>query len=189
MFKKILQAFIFFSVLQVLVYSCCDDTFNMYYSSIELMALDESDFDPTSIPSEDLILNLRAFYDYIPVSSMNSFKQLTTSAYATSCDEDYILKENVMAINIFSDTNVLDIPSGNSLNAIFSYRNPETLENEPVESIINLLNSQNGFNFPQFDLVLNEAIESELSLSFTIELSMVENNRILEASTATITIE
>ena len=115
MIKKILQSFTFFALLQVFIFSCCDDSFNVYYNTIEFTAEDELDFDTTTIASEDLILNLNPLYEYVVVSHFTEFRQLSNSAYATSCNEEYILKETVSLITITANEDVFGIVAGNSL--------------------------------------------------------------------------
>lgn len=189
MIKKTIQSFTFFAFVQILIFSCCDDTFNVYFDTIELIVLDELDYDTTTIASEDLVLNLNAFYEYVLASNLSEFKQFTNSAYATTCNEEYILKETLTNIEITSNVEILGVTAGNSINDKLSYRNPETLESQSVESIIDILNRQNGYGYYQLDLILNESIESETSFAFTIQLSIEENSRILEATSEIITID
>jgi len=189
MIKKTIQAFAFFALVQVFIFSCCDDTFNLYYNTIEFTAVGQVDFDTTTIASEDLVLNLNILFDYVVASNLYGVKQFSNSAYATSCNEEYFLKETVTNVEIISNEDAFGIPAGNSLNEKLSYRNPETNENEILENIITVLNRQNGYGYDQLNVVLNESIDSGTSLVFTIQLSIEENNRILEASTELITIE
>mgnify|MGYP000893265682 FL=1 len=189
MIKKTTQAFAFFALIQILIFSCCEDLFNVYYNTIEFNAVDQVDFDTTTVASEDLVLNLNVLFDYVVASNFNGVKQFSNSAYATSCNEVYILKESVTNVEITANEDVFGISASNSLNEKLSYRNPETNENEVLENIIAVLNRQNGYGYDQLDIILNEPIDSGTSLVFTIQLSIEENNRILEASTELIIIE
>jgi hypothetical protein len=95
----------------------------------------------------------------------------------------------VSVITITANEDIFGIAAGNSLNEKLSYRNPETNENEDLANLIEVLNRQNGYGYDRLDLVLNESIVFGTSLVFSIQISIEENNRILEASTELITIE
>ncbi|WP_452232151.1 hypothetical protein [Lacinutrix sp. MEBiC02595] len=189
MIKKTIQSFAFFALLQVLIFSCCTEDYNLYYESLYFTAEDAVDGDTTTVTSEDLILNFETLFDYVVASNFKELKKFSNTAYATSCDENYTLKEHVSEIIITANQDILGIVAGNSLNNKLSYKNPETLENEPIENVITILNDGNGYNYNRKDFVLNEAIAEGTTLAFTIKITMEENGRMLEASTETITIE
>lgn len=189
MIKKTVQSFAFFAFFQVLIFSCCTEDYNLYYESLYFMAEDQLDQDPTTVSSEDLVLNFDPGFEYVVASNFKELKKFSNSAYATSCDENYTLKEHVSEITITSNVDVFGITSGNSINSKLSYRNPETLENEPVENIIDVLNSANGYYNHRKEIILNDIIAEGTSLTFTIAITIEENGRMLEATTDTITIE
>ncbi|WP_055444707.1 hypothetical protein [Lacinutrix himadriensis] len=189
MIKKTIQSFAFFALLQAVLFSCCSEDYNTYYDSLYFIAEDQVDGDPTAITSSDLVLNLDPVYDYIIASNFKELKKFSNTAYATSCDENYTLKEHVSEIIITANTDILGIPAGNSLNSKLSYRNPETLENEVLENVILDLNRENGYYNGRNEMVFNEVIAAGTSLAFTVKITIEENGRMLEATTETITIE
>ena len=65
MIKKIFQSFTFFAFIQVLIFSCCNDEYNVYYETLEIIANDISDEDATSVSSENLVLHFNPIYEYV----------------------------------------------------------------------------------------------------------------------------
>ena len=190
MIKKTIQSFTFFAFIQVFIFSCCNDTFNVYYESVEFIAEDTLDFDNTTVASEDLVLNLSPMYEFVMASNLTEFKQFSNSAYATSCDSEYIYKETISDLQITANVDILGITAGNPLNEKLSFVNPQTGEHEVFENILNSLNRQNGYGrYDSLDIVLNENIAADTTLFFNIQVNIIENDRTLETSTETITIE
>ncbi|WP_452226963.1 hypothetical protein [Lacinutrix cladophorae] len=189
MIKKTIQSFVFFALFQVFIFSCCTEDYNMYYESLYFVAEDQLDGDTTTVKSEDLFLNFETLFDYVVASNYKELKKFTNAAYATTCDENYTLKEHVSQIIITSNEDVFGVPAGNSLNSKLSFLNPVTLENEPVENIISVLNQTEGYYYNRKDFVFNETIPEGTILAFTITIIIEENGRILEATTDMVTIE
>ena len=189
MIKKTIQSFAFFALFQVLLFSCCNDEYNTYYESLYFIAEDQADGDATTVTSQDLVLNLDPIFDNVVASNFKELNRFSNSAYATSCDTNYTLKEHVSEITITANTDILGVPAGNSLNSKLWYINPETLDNEAVENVIQVLNRENGYYYDRKDFVLNESIAEGTSVTFTVKITIEENGRILEATTDTITIE
>lgn len=188
MIKKTLKAFAFFAFLQLIVFSCCNNTFNAYYESVNFVAVDTNDFDTTTVNPEDLELNLDFLYDYIQISQLNEFKQLSNSAYATTCDDEYFFRDTVQTVLITSNETIFNVNAGEPLNDFLLFINPDTLDQENIDGMITFLNNQNGYSGSLLSLIFTENIASDttLSLSITIEL---DRNRILESTTDLITIE
>ncbi|QRM90129.1 hypothetical protein FG167_13090 [Lacinutrix sp. WUR7] len=189
MIKKTIQSFAFFALFQAVLFSCCSEDYNTYFDSLYFIAKDQVDGDATAVTSSDLVLNLDPVFDNIIASNFKELKKFSPAAYATTCDEDYTLKEHVSEILITANTDILGIPTGNSLNSKLSYRNPETLDNEVLENVIEVLNRESEYYYGRNEMVLNEPILAGTSLTFTVTIIIEENGRMLEATTETITIE
>ena len=124
------------------------------------------------------------------VSNFKELNKFSNTAYATTCDSDYNYVETVTNIIVTANVDLLGITAGNSINEKLSYKNPETLENESFEVILDVLNRQNGYvRYNPIDIVLNETIAADTEVSFSIEVHIEENDRVLNASTEVITIE
>ena len=191
MIKKTIKSFAFFALIQVFIFSCCNKDYDVYYDVIEFHAIDNLDGDVTNtVASEDLILNLNPLYDYVLVSNFKNLEPLSNSAYATTCDEDYTFKETVSDVLVTANVDLLGIEAGNSLNEKLNFINPETLERESFDTVISVLNRQNGYaRYDQLDFEFNETIDSNTMVQFSVQFILQENNRTLEASTENITIE
>lgn len=188
MIKKTLKAFTFFALLQLLIFSCCNNAFNVYYESVSFIAIDSNDFDTTTVNIDDLEFNLEFLLDYIQISQLNDLKQLSNAAYATSCDDEYFFRDTVQNIVITSNETIFDVNAGEPLNDFLLFINPDTLEQESIDQIITFLNNQNGYSASSLTLILTETIPSDTTLSFSISIEL-DRNRILESTTDLITIE
>ena len=188
MIKKIFKAFTFFALIQLIIFSCCNNAFNVYYKSINFVAIDANDFDSTTVNNEDLQFNVDFIYDYIQISKVNELKQFSNAAYATSCDDEYFFRDTVHSITITSNETIFNIEAGESLNEFFNFINPDTFEQKTIEEMINFLNNQNGYSISSLTLILNENIPSSTTLLFSINMDL-DRNRILESTTDLITIE
>lgn len=191
MIKKTIQSFAFFALFQAVLFSCCSEDYNSYFDSLYFTAEDKADGDedPTTATSQDLVLILEPIFENIVASNFKELKKFSNMAYATTCDEDYTLKEHVSEITITANVDILGIPAGNSLNSKLSYINPETLDYEAVENVIQVLNRESDYYYGRNEIVLNESIAEGTSLRFTVTITIEENGRMLEATTNTITIE
>ncbi|WP_223034334.1 hypothetical protein [Hanstruepera marina] len=188
MIKKTFKAFIFFAVLQVLIFSCCSNTYNVYYESVNFYAYDRIDLDASSVAVEDLELSLNFLFDYIQISQLEEIKQLSNSAYATSCDDEYFYRDTVLNVNISSNEEIFNVDPGESLNEFILFINPNTLEQEPLEEMIVFINNNKGYSTSPLTMVFNETLQSDITLNFTINIEL-DRNRSLESTTDLITIE
>lgn len=189
MIKKVVKAFSFFALLQILVYSCCNETYNVYYEQVSFLAIDMNEFSDDTIASEDLVLHIDFSYNYIKISELIDLKDFSNSAYATSCDEDYFFKDSITSIIVVASETLFDIEAGDSLNDKLVFINPDTLENESIDNLVTFLNNDNqGFGYNKLDMVFNETIPSDTVLSFNIQIQL-EGGRSLVNSTEMITIE
>lgn len=189
MFKKIIKVFSFFALIQVLAYSCCDESFNVYYDSVEFIATDRNDTLNTTIASQDLVLNVSFLYNYIQISEIIKWDEFSNSVYATSCNEDYFFKDSITSINIISNEAVLNIDAGSSLNDKLIFINPKNLENQSINDLVNFLNNENSvYGYERLDIRFNEMLTSNLVLDFSIQIEL-QGDRVLESTTNLITIE
>ena len=147
MIKKIVKAFSFFALLQIIIYSCCEEVYNVYYKTAEFTIIDVEDYDNTTVASEDLVLQLNFLYNYVNVSQVIDLNQLSNTAYATTCDEDYFFKDMVTNIVITASETIFDIEAGNPINDKLLFINPNTLESESLDNLIAFLNNSNGYAF------------------------------------------
>ena len=188
MLKKIIKVFFFFAFLQVIVYSCCDDEYYVYYNSITFNAIDTLDADSSTVTSENLVLDINFDYDFVLAAYFKPLKQLSNSAYATSCDEDYSLRD--IADNVIITTNIelFGIEAGNPINNYLYFINPYTLERENVEGLISYLNTTNNYGSDPINLIFREELPSEITLTVSIKLNMLDRMS-LNSTTEAITIE
>lgn len=186
MIKKTTKAITFFALLQVIIYSCCNNTYDVYYESVNFFAVDTDDFDASTVDPENLELNLDFIYDYIQISHLKELNQLSNSAYATTCDDDYFFKDTILSITITANETIFGVEAGESINDHLLFVNPNTLNQERIEDMVVFLNNQDGNRF--LTLILNEVIPSDTILSFSINIEL-DRNRSLESTTDLITIE
>ena len=189
MIKKVVKAFSLFALIQMLVYSCCNETYNVYYEQVAFLAIDTNEFSDDTIASEDLALHINFSYNYVQISELIDWNDFSSSVYATSCDEDYFFKDSITSITVLASETILDIDAGNSLNDKLVFINPDTLENVSIDDLVTFLNNDNhGYGYNQLDLFFNETIPSDTTLSFSIQIDLA-GGRSLESTTEMITIE
>lgn len=188
MLKKIFKAYSFFALLQVLIYSCCSDEYLVYYNSMTLEAQDTLDQDSSIVASEDLVLGVSFDYEYVVASNYKPFKQLANSTYATSCEEDYSLRDIAVNLVVTSNIVLFGIDAGNPLNEFLLFINPYTFERESLIGLINYLNTTNNFGSDPINLVFREQLPSEITLAFSMQLNLLDDTS-LNSTTETITIE
>ncbi|PNQ73139.1 hypothetical protein C1T31_09130 [Hanstruepera neustonica] len=189
MIKRVVKVFSFFALFQLVIYSCCEQVYNVYYEQTTLTAIDSNDFDASSVTTENLLLNLNFEYKYIQIADMLDLNHMVDNTYATTCAEDYFFRDSVINITITANENVLDIESGNPINDKLFFINPNTLESQSLNELVNYLNNHfDGYYYQTIDLAFNESLPSELSLEFHIKIDL-EGGRSLESTTEIITIE
>jgi len=188
MLKKITKVFSFFALLQMLIYSCCNDEYYVFYNSMSFNAIDTLDEDSTTVASENLVLDINFDYDYVLASHFKPLKQLSNCAYATTCDEDYSLRDIADNVTVTADVELFGIEAGNPINEYLYFINPYTLENENIEGLLSYLNTTNNYGPDPIKLVLREALPSEITLAFSLQLDLVDGDQ-LESTAETITIE
>lgn len=189
MIKKVVKVFTFFALFQFVIYSCCEQVYNVYYEQTTLTAIDSNDFDASSVATENLLLNLNFEYKYIQIADMLDLNHMVSNTYATTCDEDYFFRDSVINITVTANENVFNIESGNSLNDMLYFVNPDTLENQSLSELVDYLNTHfDGYYYQAIDIAFNESLPSELSLQFHIKIDL-EGGRSLESTTEMITIE
>ncbi len=185
MIKKITFSFLFFCLLEVLVVSCCEEEYNLYLTSINFTVEDNADFDITTIKYEDLQLNLFLTYETELTYLKKELSRLSNKAYATSCDETYIVRNKATQVEITSDATFQNIEAGNSLNEFFYLNHNETLK--AVDSVLDYINQDTYYYGDFYQFVLANPINEDVSASFKISISL-ENGELIERSTVTTTI-
>lgn len=188
MLKKTFTSFIFFAILQVCIYSCCSDDYQVYYENVGLNAIDTFDEDSTSVASENLVLRVDLIYKYFLAAHIRPLKQFTNSAYATSCDEQYYFQDVVSDVIVTADVELFGIEAGNSINDMLLYINPMTLELDDFSNCVNFLNIEGGNRLDSFDILFNETLASGITITFNIEIKL-ESGRNLDDNTFEVTIE
>ena len=189
MIKKVFKVFTFFALLQVLVYSCCEDAYNVYYEQILFTATDTSDFDASSVAPDNLALIFNFEYKYIQIAALLDLDDFVTDAYATTCDEDYFFKDTITDISVTANETIFDIESGNSLNNVLQFINPDTLESQSMNDLVSYLNENaSGYYYQDLTLIFNDSLPNDLSIAFHIQINL-EGGRSLENTTELITIE
>lgn len=188
MLKKIIKAFSFFALLQVLIYSCCSDEYLVYYNNMTLEALDRLDQDSSNVASENLVLDISFDYNFVLASHFKPLKPLTNSTYATSCEEEYSLRDIVFNVLVTTDVALFGIAPGNPLNDFLFFINPYTFESQNIEGLISYLNTTNNYGPDSIQLIFREPLPSDISLAFSMKLDLVDGGR-LDSTTETITIE
>lgn len=176
MLLKTIKSFLFFAVLQVVLYSCCSNTYDIFVHSIQVTAEDTLDEDLSEVSSENLILNLRATHGQT-IADLINMSPIINSAYATSCDDDYISTNPVIAINITSNTDLFGITTGNSLNDKFNVQLGDDMV--PINDIIPYLNrEQNQYYYDIFPFHLNDSISNTNNVIFTFELTLEDGTTV-----------
>lgn len=189
MLKKITYSFLFFLVLQLVLFSCCKaKTFLVNLQSLQIYNAE----DTVVTTSEDFYVNLNLIYDYQDITSATQSNINFNTALATTCpDNNYEYGSEFTNLNITANTTINGIAAGESLNDIMRFTfydfenlleinqfyNPETYQanitSKAPDSIL---------------LVFNETIASgsEFALNITIEtsneatFSVTTNNYVIE---------
>jgi len=189
MIKKISYSFLFFLCVQFVLFSCCKTrSFNAFLESISFNVAEEFGFtsgEPVS--NEDLVFRLETPLRFIEVTSAINTKTLINTANATSCPDDNILYLNkYTAINVTSNSDVLGITAGESLNnklVYFIYDDSELAELSELTDPNNV-DHRNEFVYMKF----TETIASDTSLELTIIVT-TELGQEFTATTETFTIQ
>ena len=190
MFKKTAFSFIFFCLLQLVLYSCCkSELFHIKVESIAFQANDSSDNDASSVTNEDLSLILTVDYSNTLIASVIDASMISNAVYATTqCYDDYIMPNPVTAINVVASETIFGINAGDSINEKLEfYTFIDSNPNQELEGIPEYLNSiHSGTEIAT--IVFNDQIQPGTSVSFTITLSF-ENGSEQTSTTQLIQLE
>ncbi len=184
MLKRTIQSFLFFSFLQVFLYSCCEP--KLYHRKIEaisFMANDNADNDATFVTNENLNLNLNISYlDILIANSFDASSMISTVNATTQCEDDYLMPNKVVEISVVASEPIFGIPAGNSINEKLEYYT--YIDSNPNQEFDGLINYLNDIYFGVEDVVLlfNDQITSGTSLAFTISLSLANGNEFVKTT-------
>lgn len=185
MLRKTLVAFLFFCLMDVLLVSCCKDQF-VTITGIFVELVDTADEDTAVINAEDFILSVRVNnqvdYSYLG----KELSRLQNTAYATTCDPNYSVKNKATSFTITANTSFYGLEAGMPLNSLFNVSTDYQQELE-IENMLDYLNFEEGFSYGDYFFTLKDPLLEETTLSFTIRVEL-ENEEVIETESTQVTL-
>jgi hypothetical protein len=114
--NKIIKIFGFVLIAQICLYACCDDDFNVFITSFELMANDDIDQDASLVTNQDFSLTLNPEYDIQMASLLSKKSGFINTANATSCGENFTVIKTVTSVELKANVPLFGIAAGELLN-------------------------------------------------------------------------
>lgn len=186
--NKVLKLFAFVIFAQIFLYACCNDEYNVFITSIDLTAIDNSDNDISVVSNADFSLSLQPAFQTEQVSSLIKQSGLLTTAYATSCDKEYHVINRVTDINVEANVPLFGIAAGESLNEhIIARYHFDATGMFTIDDMILILNDRLNI-YDDYSLVFDSAIPADTTVSFKITLTF-ENDTQLESTSSEVTFE
>ncbi|MFK7749370.1 MAG: hypothetical protein AB8B65_13325 [Kordia sp.] len=181
--NKIIKLFGFVMLAQICLFACCGDDFNVFISSFEFSALDDSDNDSASVANENFNLQLRTNYQVDMASLLSKNSGFINMANATSCDDAYTFTKRVETVTLTANVPLFGIPAGTSLN---EHVIVEFAFNEGNQLTMNdlLLETNNNINDFETFLRFDTAIPTETVVSFTMTTVFENDEEIVNTTTA-----
>jgi len=167
------------------LYACCTDVNNIFLSTVDFTIRDSADNDITSVTNEDFSLLAKTDYDFSPVASLFKQSGLLNMAYATSCDDEYIITKRVTDVKLTADVPLFGIDAGNSLNEHvlvgFGVVSGETgFSMNDMKAALNYeLTNRSEDYFLTFDTV----IPAETTISFTFTITFENDEQLVRVTT------
>lgn len=147
-----------------------------------------ADNDITSVTNEDFSLLAKTDYDFSPVTSLIRKSNFINMAYATSCDDEFIITKFVTNVVLTADVPLFGIAAGNALNEHvlvgFGVVSEETgFSMNDMKAALNYeLTNRSEDYFLTFDTV----IPTETTVTFTLTITF-ENDEELVRTTNSVT--
>ncbi|WP_386060094.1 hypothetical protein [Winogradskyella pulchriflava] len=176
MIKKTIHSILFFCILDLVLFSCCESVYDVKISSVYFAVNDKNDFDLESINHNDLELFLHFDYEDDFAYSSSKIKPLNT-AYATTCNDKVNVANRVTAITITANNEFNGIAAAESLNIFFKLKQNNDLLD--VEHILAYINNDKFDADDSYELVLSEEIEEEVFVEFKISI-LLEDSQVIE---------
>lgn len=185
MFRKTLFAFLFFCFIDLLLVSCCKDQF-VTLEAVFITFYDTADEDLETINTSNFImevrLNQQVDYSYLT----KEFSRFQNTAYATTCDPNYIVKNKATAFTIIADTPFYGIEAGMPLNSIFNVSTDYEIALE-INNMLDYINFEENYNISEFYFTPINPLPEKTTLTFTILVEM-ENGESLQTESLTVTL-
>ena len=190
MHSKIWKLIACFTIVQICLYACCTDINHIFINTVDFTVRDIGDTDISSVANEDFSLLVKIDYERETVASLTKKSGLINMAYATSCDDEFIITKRVTNIELFADVPLSGIDAGNPLNdhVLVGYGFVSNSDGFTITDMIAALNYEQTNRSEEYYLTFDSLISAGTSVNFNIVFTF-ENGEQLERAATTVTFE
>ncbi|AXG71608.1 hypothetical protein KORDIASMS9_03865 [Kordia sp. SMS9] len=182
---KILKLVVACTFLQICLYACCTDVNNIFLSTVDFTVRDSADNDITSVTNADFSLLAKTDYDFSLVTSLAKQSGLLNMAYATSCDEEFIITKLVTNVELTADVPLFGIDAGNSLNdhVLVGFGVVSGDTGFSMNDMKNALNYEINNIYEDYFLTFDTTIPTETTTTFTLTITFENDEQLTRVST------
>lgn len=186
--SKVLKLIALVTILQITLYACCTDVFNIFLGTVDFTVRDTADNDISSVTNVDFSLLAKTDYSYEVASVLLKPSNFINMAYAVSCDEELIIVKPVANITLVADVPLFGIDTGNPLNehVRVGYGIVAGETAFVINDMIAAVNYEQRNRSEDYFLTFDTLIPVETTVTFTITF-IFENGEQLTRTTTPVT--